>query len=307
MILSILYPFFVLTSIFNLNPPAPVQEEDGFSITSNHEYKFPYQFDNPIEQFELENDLFEISGLSIIGKNNLAAIQDEDGIVFILNKKGKITRQYDFFAKGDFEGVEIVGNKAFVVKSNGDIYHIENMGEKNQELKIIETRLNKTANIEGLTFDKANNRLLLAAKGKMEKDSKFSRCVYSYNLKTEKLDDKPVFILDFDKVHDFVKSGKQTKYLDKIKEKMDNSKHDFSFATSGIAIHPITKNYYLISSAGKMMIVVSPDGEIMHIEKFKKKIHPQPEGICFEKDGTLWISNEGKNCPPTLLRYDFIR
>jgi DNA-binding beta-propeller fold protein YncE len=30
------------------------------------------------------------------------------------------------------------------------------------------------------------------------------------------------------------------------------------------------------------------------LEKLNKKIHSQPEGIVFGKDGTLYISNEGK-------------
>jgi len=54
-------------------------------------------------------------------------------------------------------------------------------------------------------------------------------------------------------------------------------------------------------------MIVSPKGEIIHIEKFKKKMHPQPEGICFEKDGTMWVSNEGKDGAPTLLRYEYKR
>lgn len=308
MMLSILYPLFAITSFFSCNSTAPVpHEEEAFSITLQEGYELPYEFMNPVDRFELDDVLGEISGLSLIGKENLAAIEDETGVVYILNKKGKITRQYDFFPKGDFEGVEIVGDKVYVVKSNGDIYDIKNMGKDDQDLKIIETPLNKAANIEGLGFDKSNNRLLLAAKGKMAKDSTFSRSVYGFDLKTEKLAEEPVFTIDLAQVQDYLNSGKPVKYLEKISEKLNPAEGGFTFAPSGIAVHPITKNYYLISSVGKMMMVISPKGDIIHIEKFKKKIHQQPEGICFEKDGTLWISNEGKNGAPTLLRYEFKR
>jgi len=308
MILSILYPFFAITSLLGCNSPAPTfQNEVPFSITFQEGYELPYEFKNPDGRFELDDALGEISGLSVIGKENLAAIQDETGIVYVLNKRGEITRQYEFFSKGDFEGVEVVGDAVFVIKSNGDIYSIENLGKDNQYIKIFETHLNKSANIEGLGFDKKNKRLLLAAKGRMKSEKSHSRCVYGFDLKTGKLNEEPIFIIDMEQVQDYLKSGKQVKYLEKISEKFDPSEDKFNFAPSGVAVHPITKNYYLISSSGKMLMIVNPKGDIIHIEKFKKKMHPQPEGICFEKDGTMWVSNEGKDGAPTLLRYDYKR
>jgi uncharacterized protein YjiK len=67
-----------------------------------------------------------------------------------------------------------------------------------------------------------------------------------------------------------------------------------AFSPSGIAIHPNTELVYILSSVGKLLVILTPNGSIHHIEKLNKEIHKQPEGICFEKDGTLWISTEGK-------------
>jgi DNA-binding beta-propeller fold protein YncE len=41
-------------------------------------------------------------------------------------------------------------------------------------------------------------------------------------------------------------------------------------------------------------MILNSTGEIIGLEKLNKKIHSQPEGIVFGKDGTLYISNEGK-------------
>ena len=156
-------------------------------------------------------------------------------------------------------------------------------------------------------YDQKNHRLLLAAKGKMAKDPTFSRSVYGFDLNTGELSKEPIFTIDLEQVQSYLNSDEPVKYLEKISEKLDPAQGGFTFGTSGIAVHPITGNYYLISSVGKMMMVLSPKGEIIHIEKFKKKIHPQPEGICFERDGTMWVSNEGKNGSPRLVRYSFRR
>ena len=43
-----------------------------------------------------------------------------------------------------------------------------------------------------------------------------------------------------------------------------------------------------------MLLIINQAGEIQHMVKLSKKIHRQPEGITFAKDGTLYISNEGK-------------
>ena len=307
MFLNLFWPLAFISSLFSCDAPEPPKEELPISITLVEGYQLPYKFMEPDASMELENELLEISGLSLIGKENLAAVQDEDGKLYVLNKEGKITREFDFFAKGDYEGVEVVGDKVYVVKSNGNIYGIKNLGKDNQDLKIFETHLNKLANIEGLGYDQKNHRLLLAAKGKMAKDPTFSRSVYGFDLNTGKLATEPIFTIDLAQVQGYLDSGKPVKYLEKISEKLNPAEGGFTFAPSGIAVHPITGNYYLISSVGKMMMVMSPTGKIIHIEKFKKKIHPQPEGICFENDGTMWVSNEGKAGSPRLVRYSFKR
>jgi len=235
MIISLLWPMFAISSLFSAcdqpaSDPSSKPAKAPFSITLLEGYELPYEFMEPEEKFKLDDVLEEISGLSVIGQSSLAAVEDETGVVYILNKRGEITRQYNFFPKGDFEGVEVVGDMVYVVKSNGDIYSIENIGEENQDLRIIETHLNKAANIEGLGFDKVNNRLLVAAKGIMKNDKSHTRCVYSFDLKTEKLADTPIFTINLEQVHGYLNSGEPIKYLEKILEKFDPADGGFTFA-----------------------------------------------------------------------------
>lgn len=290
---------FSFLSCFN------VPQEQATSITIDAGYVFPYAMNKPDQVQLLKKELKEISGLSMLGKKNLAAVQDEDGILYVLTKKGKIKKEHHFFAPGDYEGVEVVGDEIYVVKSSGKIFRITGLGKNKQNVTTYKNFLNKQANIEGLTYDKKNNRLLLAAKGKMADNDSFSRSIYAFDLKTQELLEEPIFTIDLNLIHSYLDSGEPIKYLEKITEKLDPAHGGFIFAPSGIAIHPITGNYYLISSVGKMLMILNPEGEIVHIEKLKKKVHQQPEGICFEPDGTLWVANEGKRSEAFLLRYKF--
>ena len=39
--------------------------------------------------------------------------------------------------------------------------------------------------------------------------------------------------------------------------------------------------------------------------KLKKKIHEQPEGIVFAQDGTMYISNEGKEGKGKIYKFAY--
>ena len=52
-------------------------------------------------------------------------------------------------------------------------------------------------------------------------------------------------------------------------------------------------------------MVISQEGQLLHIEKLRKEVHAQPEGLCFDQDGTLYIANEGKGAKGRILRFDY--
>jgi hypothetical protein len=79
---------------------------------------------------------------------------------------------------------------------------------------------------------------------------------------------------------------------------------DIKFLPSAIALHPITKDLYLISAVDHLLFVFE-DGSLKHIEKLDHKIFNQPEGITFLKNGDMLISNEGQTA--TLLRFNYLK
>jgi DNA-binding beta-propeller fold protein YncE len=84
---------------------------------------------------------------------------------------------------------------------------------------------------------------------------------------------------------------------------IDESKGDVSFQPSGIAVHPVTGNIYIIAAVGNLVLIYSRSGDILAMIKIESKYHKQPEGICFEPDGTLYIANEGDDDKGTILQF----
>ena len=66
---------------------------------------------------------------------------------------------------GDFEGIQVVGDTVWIVKSNGDLYGAAMAGEKKRKAVHIKTKLSKDNDVEGLAFDRETNTLILACKG----------------------------------------------------------------------------------------------------------------------------------------------
>ncbi|MCR9286444.1 MAG: SdiA-regulated domain-containing protein [Bacteroidetes bacterium] len=259
-------------------------------------FRLPYDLKKPNKTLKLAGKLAEISGLSMTSNGQfLLGHNDEQGKVFFINKEtGKIEDELKFHKSGDYEGIEMIGDDIYVTKNNGTIYEIKNAHEKDPKTKEYKTNLSAANDIEGLGFDAKNNRLLLACKAKAGDGKAFKkkRAIYGFDLASKKLIKEPVFLINRDAIKNFVQknSDRYEKFLEAFVPEQAAS----AFSPSGIAIHPNTELVYILSSVGKLLVILTPNGSIHHIEKLNKEIHKQPEGICFEKDGTLWISTEGK-------------
>ncbi len=279
---------------FACNPSKKIQ-----TTTINTEvdvpYKFPYTINQPNKSFRLPKILEEISGLGFcLDDKSLCAIQDENGLLFRIDtKSGEVIAEKKFYKDGDYEGVEMVGDKTYIVKSTGTIYEVTNLDKEVPTIKKYKSFLNKKHNVEGLAYDPATNHLVLACKGHAAntEDDKKARVFYYFNLDSKEMRGEPLFYFHKDQVMEFIETNvaEENRHLFKV---MDPGADEFKLGPSGIAIHPITQNYYIVSSKSKVLIVCNPKGALLHFEKLNKKIHFQPEGIVFDPYGTLYISTE---------------
>ncbi|MEM9918125.1 MAG: SdiA-regulated domain-containing protein [Bacteroidota bacterium] len=291
------------------NYPPAFRYLDAFLLDST--YQFPYNLKEPNKTVSLADHLIEISGLSLYKEPaRLCAVQDENGIIFLVNKEdGTIDSKINFWKTGDYEGVEMVGEDAFVVKSSGTIYAVRKVGTPQQKVEKYNTFLGKENDVEGLCYDAEKNRLLLACKGrpatgKSLESFRFRKCIYGFSLDSLVLDSLPAYEIDLKQIQHYLTTHPMARELNKLIEFFTPEKENLTFNPSAIAIHPKSGNLYLTSSVGKVMIVLNPEGRILYMEKMKKKLYPQPEGLTFDPDGTLYISNEGKTGKAKIHRID---
>ena len=280
------------------NPPQKKPEKTV--LYQEADYHFPYDLNNPEQVWKPARKLREISGLSFLSPDKIISIQDEKAYLFLLdNQKGEIVKKIKFGKDGDYEGVELVNNDVWVVKSNGKLYQVKNYLDKYKRETIKhKTALSKRNDVEGLAFDASDSTLLVACKGypflETQKNAQFFKAVYKFDLKTQKLIEKPYLLLALDSLKKFKNYSKSDELGIELVSIIDEAEGDPTLQPSGIAIHPQTKNIYILSSVGKTLLVLSPEGDMKAMLKLDRKLHPQPEGICFAPDGTLYISNEGR-------------
>jgi len=277
-----------------------------FKIENQHP-SFPYDLDQPNITFELPESLKEASGLGMTaGGEQIAVINDEEGIIFLLDKMtGEIVKQIQFWGEGDYEGIEIVGDDAWVIKSSGTLYQVKNyLSEDRQTLKY-QSFLNKENDVEGLGFDPHRNSLLIGCKGKGPEgpDYKLKKAVYEFRLSDMMVMNDPVYLLTMPDIQEFLAHLGEGDHQESFQEIFSEEADEMKFSPSGIAVHPFTGDIYVTSSKGKMLLVLNREGRILHLEKLKKSIHAQPEGICFDSEGTLYIANEGKNTKARIYKF----
>lgn len=253
----------------------------------------------------LPNILDEVSGLTDIDSTHVACVQDEIGIVFIYNfHTEKMISQHTFDETGDFEGLTYTGKSLYILRSDGLLtewldFNIKfNKGRiSNYKLKLL------TSDNEGLCYDFLNNRLLIAAKNKPAlKVNRNDRFIYEFNLSTKKLNKDPVYVLKLKTLKEYIKINNINMNLVNKKEK----KNKFNFLPSGIAVHPMTQDIFIISASNFSIVVINQKGEVIQMIPLNIKQYPQAEGITFLRDGTMIITNESAGHQPTLLIHNLI-
>lgn len=279
----------------------------SFLKTENQHPSFPYDLNQPNVAFDMPERLKEISGLSMTGDySQIAAVNDEEGLIYILDKMtGEIVKEIDFWEKGDYEGLEIAGDDAWVIKSSGTLYLVKNYASDKREVLKFKSFLNKENDVEGLAFDAGRNSLLIGCKGKgMEgEENKLKKAIYEFSLSSLMVMNDPVYLLTLPDIHDYLQHAGNEEHLEKLQEIFSDEEEDMKFSPSGIAVHPITKDVYVTSSKGKMLLVLNQQSQILYLEKLDKEIHKQPEGICFDSDGTMFIANEGKDGKARIYKF----
>lgn len=257
-------------------------------------HELGYKLFKPDKKTFLDYYLEEISGLAYYSEDTLAAIEDERGILYLISSdSGEIIRKIEFSNPGDYEGVEILGDKIYILKSDGDIFSFERGHSDEVEAARENTVLSSENNAEGLGASDGNLLVALKGSGNIDDNEVKGKAVYIYDPITKKLKTSEFLTIDKSDLNEFI--GKR-KYFNKIND----------FDPSAIARHPITEDYYILS-ADEVLVVFNTDLDLKEVIRLHPIIYNQVEGICFAPNGTMFISSEGGGGKGKLMQINYAK
>lgn len=259
-----------------------------------------YDLERPDAVFKLPRSLTEISGLTVLDARHLGAIEDETGQLYILDvETGEVVRKTRFGKDADYEDLELTPDGLFILQSNGTLHHIDDWRADKLDATPIKTGLSARHDTEGLAYDATHNRLLIACKEFAGPGLKNKRAIYAYNLATGALSPEPVYVIDLEAVAHLETHPLNRTIRSALGPLLDVS----AFKPAALAIHPGNRQMYLISSVLKIVVVLTPDGDLLAAVPIPKNLFRQPEGMTFTSNGDLFIANEGGEGRATLLRF----
>jgi uncharacterized protein YjiK len=245
------------------------------------------------QKYSMPDILQEISGIAFNKGDNayVYAQQDEDGKLFKLPLGTKDETFTKFSGKGDYEDVAVINDWVILLKSNGDLYSFPISETAKTETALVKHSfgLVPKGEYEGMFADEETGQVYLLCKNcKTDKGSKLTSG----------------YILSFQE--DGTLKAKGTFQVDA--SKMDNlsGKKKGTFHPSALAINPLTKEWYIVSSVNKALVVLAADWQVKNVYHLSANTFNQPEGIAFDKHGNLYISNEGSETQVgNILRFDY--
>ena len=275
-------------------------------------YSFPYKLNHPDATYKLPSYLEEISGLAYCKENKLVCVQDEKANIYVLELGNEPDiSTFKFGKNGDFEDIAMVDQTAYVLRNDGRIYRVKEFTSDRLKVKKFKTPLSEKNNTEGMTYDETTHSLLIACKASpsIEQDNPFKgkRAVYRFDLNKEELVSAPYLLIDLDDLDRYSDKSTFTRFSSNLAKKLRLVDSETSFKPSGLGIHPLSGDIYLISSIGKLLVIMDRQGNILEIQEFDDKLFRQPEGICFSPSGDLFISNEGKGGKGYILGFKLLK
>ena len=254
----------------------------GMSCTSKPEVitnPKGYDLNKPVK-YNMHINLTEISGIAFRhGKrDSLYAEEDENGNVYYLKLGDKKVSESRFGKSGDYEDIAISNNYTIILRSDGTLFTFPFNQVRNKEIQDVKKLKDvvPAGEYEGMYADEKANRLYILCKNCDGDKGKVSSG-YILQLQNDGT----------------VKSAGGFSVNVKAVEQLLTGKKKGAFRPSALAKNLNTNEWYILSSVNKVLVVADASWKIKNVYPLNPKLFNQPEGIAFDGQNNLYISNEG--------------
>jgi hypothetical protein len=248
----------------------------------------------PSRRLKLSSELAEISGIGFTSDGRLLGHGDERGTIWQIDPAtGEVGKRFGFgshghLLHGDFEDIQVVGQRIFLVTSAGKIFE----GREAADGVVVDgvprsAGLGGACEIEGMASDPSTGSLLLLCKQVQGKRWRGAVVILAISIDTWRFEPEPRILI-----------------REKALERVTGAKR---FAGSAIVRHPRSATYLLLAGPERAYAEVSATGEVLGGGRLPTELHRQPEGIAIAPDLTLFISDEAAGKHATLTAYAYHR
>jgi uncharacterized protein YjiK len=244
----------------------------------------------PLWRTDLPVALSEISGLAIAEESALYAHGDEQATVYRLDLANRrVTARFGLAGRAgllhaDFEDIQVVGDRVFLVTSEGVIYEA-GIGADNRLVEAVRRTpgLGGGCEVEGMAWDPVTRALLLLCKE--VKSKKWKDHVVAVSSESWRVEQAPRLLVPEAQL-----------------EAVTGAKR---FQGSAIAHHPRTGTWLLLAGPQSAYAEVDARGRVLGGGALDRRRHPQPEGLAVAPDLSLLISDEGAKRAATITAYAY--
>jgi uncharacterized protein YjiK len=232
-----------------------------------------HDFENRSARFDLPGRLDEVSGLAVTPDGRIFGHDDERALVHHIDPDARVVGKRfaagDPPLSGDFEGIAVAGERFFLVTSDGILVELREVEDRREAPhRRSDTGLRGSCEVEGLDYDPVDEALLFACK--VSSPEQGAVVVHRLPLDPARGRLEPIRI---------ARSAIAAKGV----------REDFQ--PSAIAVDP-SGTLVLASATVESLIEVDRAGNVLVGVPLSRDRHPQPEGLAFGLDGTLYVADE---------------
>jgi uncharacterized protein YjiK len=239
----------------------------------------------PLAMWIMPPQLREISGLALTSRGTVLTHDDNSGRVSEIDPKtGILVKAFSLTGnqKEDFEAITIAGNDIYLMASDGKLFRFREGADGQQvQFMMFDTGLGKKCEFESLAYEADSTRLVMVCKRILDKQAPKELVLYRMPLPLNRATFSVIQV--------------------PLKQVVGSNKWK-NFRPSDITIDPFTRNYVIIASHEKGLLVLTPDGDVVRSEPLPGD-HRQPEGVAITRDSILLISDEANMKPAAITLY----